>query len=247
MDTDGDMFVGAEECLPAFRAGTVGPLTPTMQAGWRQQKAVVDHWPDGWTSADLEVMWRQGQIGMRQTGGWEVTAQYSDPEIKFERILVPPPPVTSADIPEGNDPQSWTPGDGTLWDGALTLINGPDTAVMKITEERNTVLDAIHWLQWITEPENCAFLVNENEALVPAVKDAAIGPLWGELLRYQMPLYNYTIAYWGECLYFDATHYNEIRKLFVSWATGQMDDDTFFRRQHEETAAGADRYEESLA
>ncbi len=246
MDTNGDLFVGAEEALPAFREGLVGPLTEKYQAAWRQQKAVTAHWADGWASADLEVMWRQGQIGMRQTGGWEITAQLSDPQMKFERVIVPPASVTSADLPEASDPPEWTAGDGKVPEGWLVRINGPDTAVMKVAQQRGTVDAAIKWLQWITEPENNAFLVNENEELVPCAKDAPLGPVWSGLMSYKLPKWKYSIAWWGECLQFDNTLFNEVRKLFVAWATGQMDDETFFRRQHEETAAGADRYEASI-
>ena len=52
-----------------------------------------------------------------------------------------------------------------------------------------------------------------------------------------MPLYDYQIAWWGEGLQFDNTEFNEVRKVFVAWMTGQMDDDTFFERQQ----AGNDR------
>jgi len=126
------------------------------------------------------------------------------------------------------------------------MINGPDQGVAAATKERGTTEWAIKWLQWVTTPENDAFLVNENQNLVPTVLTAPLGPIWTELLSYPMPKYEYAIAWWAEGLQFDNTTFNEVRKLFVAWATNQMDDDTFFRRQQEEMMAGADRYEAAV-
>ena len=36
------------------------------------------------------------------------------------------------------------------------------------------------------------------------------------------------------------------RPVFVEWITGRIDEETFFQRQEEEFAAGAQRYEEIL-
>jgi maltose-binding protein MalE len=246
MDTNGDGFVNAEEALAAFRAGIIGAQTEKYKEAWLEQKKAGSYWTDGWSTADLEVMWRNGQIGYRQTGGWEFTAQKSDPMIKFERVLVPPPYVISSDHPEANDPPKWTAGDGKIPAEIFTAINGPDTAVMKKTQERNTLDLAIKWLQWITEPQNCAFLVNENEEQLPCAIDAPLGPLWTELLQSKIPLYDYQIAWWGEGLQFDNTEFNEVRKVFVAWMTDQMDDETFFQRQQDEMTAGANRYEEAV-
>ncbi len=246
LDTNSDGFVNGEEALAAFRAEIIGALTPKYKEAWLEQKRAGSYWTDGWSTADLEVMWRNGDIGYRQTGGWEFTAQKSDPMIAFERVLVPPPFVIKSDHPEANDPPAWTAGDGKIPAEIFTAINGPDTAIMEVTKKRETIDIAVKWLQWITEPENCAFIVNENEEQLPCAIDSPLGPLWTELLQNKMPLYDYQIAWWGEGLQFDNTEFNEVRKVFVAWMTGQMDDDTFFARQQAEMAAGADRYEEAI-
>ena len=247
MDTNGDLFVGAEEALPAFRNGLIGPLTPRYQTAWREMKNLSDYWVDGWATADLDAMWRQGDVGLRTTGGWEFSAQLSDPLIKFERHMMPSPYVSSADLAEGNDPPQYTPGDGKVPADLVTAINGPDTAIIRESVEKHGTRDeAIAWLQWLTEPTNNAFITNENQTRIPAAKDAALGPLYSEIATYKLPQWKYQIAWWGQGLYFDNTQFNEIRKIFVAWATGQIDEKTFFARQQQETADGADRYEASL-
>lgn len=247
MDTNGDFFVGAEEALPAFRAGLVGPLTPDFRTAWLEMFELTRSWVDGWATADVDAMWRDGDIGIRTTGGWEFAAMMSDPLIEFERYMIPPPYVTSADVPGGNDPPSFTAGDGKVPSDLVTAINGPDTAIIKETVERkNSLKEAVAWLHWLTEPVNNGFITNENQTRVPAARDAPLGPLWGEIAKYQLPQHKYQIAWWGQCLYFDNTHFNELRKVFVAWATGQIDDETFFQRQQQETVDGADRYAADL-
>jgi hypothetical protein len=191
-------------------------------------------------------MWRDGQIGLRTTGAWEFSAQKNDPLIKFERGMIPSPYVTSKDVEGATDPTEFTPGDGKVPADLVTAINGPDTAVMKISKTRGTTDAAIKWLMWITEPENNSFLVNENQNRIPAVMEAKLGPLFTEVASFKVPKWKYQIAWWGEGLYWDNTHFNELRKIFVAWMTGQIDDANFFKRQEAESKAGSDRYAASI-
>ncbi len=247
MDLNGDLFVGAEEALPAFQDGIIGPLTHDYNVAWLELKKLSATWVDGWATADLDALWRQGEVGMRTTGGWEFARQMNDPLIEFERAMIPPPYVTSNDLPEGNDPPAFTAGDGKVPGELVTAINGPDTAIIRdAVEQHGTLEEAVAWLQWITEPENNGFLTNENQWRIPAAIDAPLGPLFGEIATFKLPQWKYQIAWWGEGLYFDNTHFNELRKVFVAWASGQIDDATFFERQHQETSQGAERYAASL-
>ena len=128
----------------------------------------------------------------------------------------------------------------------ITAVNGPDTAIMKVTQERGTLEASVKWLQWITEPENNSFLINESEAGVPTSPEGTLGPLWKELATFKKEKYTYVISWWGEVLYQDAALYNEVRKLFVAWMTGQLTDEEFFERQYLETMAACDRYDAAL-
>ena len=247
MDTNGDLFVGAEEALVAFRDGIIGPLTPDYRAAWYAHLEMSQFWPEAWLTVDLDALWRQGDIGMRYTGGWEFAQMMNDPLIEFERVMIPAPYITSADLPEGNDPPQFTLGDGKVPADQVTAINGADTAIVQdAVEQHDTVDEAIAWLQWITEPENNGFLVNENQQSLPAAIDAQLGSLYGEIAKFKLPQWKYSIAWWGEGLYFDNTHFNEFRAVFTAWRTGQLDDEAFFERQHLVTSEGADRYAASL-
>jgi maltose-binding protein MalE len=247
MDLDGNMFVGVEEALPAYRAGIIGPMSPKFQTAWHEMKKLSQYWVDNWNSTDVDTMWRNGEIGLRTTGAWEFSAQKNDPQIMFERGFLPPPYVTSADVEGGGDPPAFTAGDGKLPAEILAAVGGANWVVAKDAVDRGTTDMAVRYMQWFTTPENCAFVANENEQQVPAVIGAPLGPLYTEIASIQIPQLAYSIAWYGEGLYFDTTHFNNMRSIFVAWATGQIDDATFFQRQEEETAAGADRYAATLS
>ena len=210
MDKSGDFFVGIEEGLPAFYAGVIGPLTEQYQTAWHEMKKAAGYWIDGWATSDLEALWRDGEIGIRYTGAWEFSQQKNDPFIEFERGLIPPPYVSSSDVPGGNDPPEFTAGDGKVPGEMVTAINGPDTAIMKVAQERGSLDGAVKWLQWVTEPENNAFLVNEEEMGIPTSPDAQLGALFREMASFKVPKWKYQISWWGEVLYVDNTHFNEL-------------------------------------
>lgn len=246
MDLDGNDFVGVEEALPAYRAGIIGPMTAKFQTAWQEMKKLAQYWNDSWVSADIDALWRNGEVGIRTTGAWEFSAQKNDPRMTFERGFLPPPYVTNADVEGGGEPPAFTAGDGKVPADALAAVGGANWVISKETANRGTTDMAVKYMQWFTEPENCAFVVNENEQQVPAVIGAPLGPLYTEIASIKIPQLTYSIAWYGEGLYFDTTHFNNIRSIFVAWATGQIDDATFFQRQEEETAAGADRYAVSV-
>lgn len=247
MDLDGNNFIGVEEALPAYKAGIIGPMTAKFQTAWREMKKLSEFWIDSWISSDVDALWRNGEIGLRTTGAWEFASQKNDPNITFERGFLPPPYVTADDVEGGGTPPGFTAGDGKVPAEMMAALGGANILIMNETVDRGTRDMAVKYAQWFTEPENCGFVINENETQVPAVIDAPLGPLYTEIASISIPLLKYQIAWYGEGLYFDTTHFNNIRSVFVAWATGQIDDDTFFQRQEEETAAGAARYEATLS
>jgi hypothetical protein len=253
MDTDGDMFVGAENCLAAFKAGIVGPLTPIYQRAYDEYMNLIQTYPDNFMEVDLERMWREGKIGVIYKGSWEFSQTYNDPNIQFDRGFVLCPLPDSKDIPplDGRpgavDPTGTTAGDGSVPADLITAINGIEyTAMQSSIEARKNEAEVIDWWMFLTEPENDAFMVNENQQRIPAAKDAPIGPIFQGIANQSQPLYDYQIAWWGEGLYWDAENFSEWRKIFVEWVIGETDRETHFARQQAEWEKATARYEAEL-
>ena len=76
--------------------------------------------------------------------------------------------------------------------------------------------------------------------------DGTLGSIWQEIATFELPLYEYAIAWWGQGWYWDNDNFMRWRPVFIEWITGQIDEATFYERQEEEFAAGAQRYEEIL-
>lgn len=244
LDLNQDFQITADEGLVGFQKGLIGPMTPIYQDAWREMKKLAGYWVDGWATADLDQLWREGKIGLRTTHSGEFSEFANDPNLTFKRGFLPQPIVTSKDIPGAKDPDQYTPGDGKVPADLVVQVNGADTAILKSSTEAHRNFDeTLKLLQFFTTPENSAFIANENQGRIPAAKDAPIGPIWQEIASFRLPLRTYTIAWWGEGFFFDATQFNNFRKVFVAWLTGQIDDKTFFERQQQETSEGAARYE----
>jgi len=253
MDLNGDKFVGIEEALPAYRSGLIGPMTPIYRRAFAEMHQMASYWIDGFNTTDLDLLWREGKLGLRYSGSWEWSQMANDPNITFERGFLPPPIPNSNDIvatpsqPGATDPPRTTAGDGTVPADLVTAIQGSEWVIMAASvEKRNNRAEAINWWQFLTAPDNNAFLVNENQFRIPSAKDAPLGSIWQEIAGYKLPLYDYAVAWWGQGWYWDNDNFNKWRPIFVEWMTGQIDEETFFKRQEEEFAAGADRYEAVL-
>jgi maltose-binding protein MalE len=247
MDLKKDRYIYTDDAVYGVQKGLIGPMTPMYQAAWREMKKLAQTWISGWQNTDLEALWRKGKVGMRTTAAWEFTNQYNDPNITFKRKMVPAPYVTSKDIPGAVDPTRFTPGDGKVPAELVTAINGGDTCIIKsATKHHNNLKETVMWLQWLTAPENNAFLENENATFIPTSPDAPLASLWHQVASFRVPVHKYEIAWWGEGLFFDATEFDNVRKVFVSWITGQVDDQTFFKLEQQETLAGIARYTANL-
>ena len=99
MDLNGDFFVGIEEALPAYRAGIIGPNTPIYKRAFHEMYELASYWVEGFNTVDVELLWRQGKLGLRYTGTWEFSQLANAPNITFERGFLPPPLPNSMDIP----------------------------------------------------------------------------------------------------------------------------------------------------
>jgi hypothetical protein len=254
MDKDGDKFVGAEEALPAYHAGLIGMDTPIYKRAWQEMYALAKTWVDGFNTTDLDLLWRQGELPIQYRATWDWSNLANDPTIEFEQGFLPSPMPTSADMPATGatpgafDPLRQTAGDGSVPGDEIRAIQGPDWVVIKSSvDARNNLEQTINWWQFLTTPENNAFVVNENQQFIPSAKDAQIGPLWQEVANIQLPIYEYTIAWWGMGLFWDAAHFQSWRRIFVAWVTDQITEEEFYSRQVQDSDEAAERYAATLS
>jgi len=253
MDLNDDKFVGAEEALPAYRKGLIGPNTPIYRRAWDEMYELASYWLDGFSTTDLDLLWREGSIGMQYRATWEFATLANDPRVTFPREFIPSPMPTSKDMPFTEDgpgafdPIELTAGDGKVPADHVQAIRGPQDVMLESpTKMRNNRAEVINWWQFITEPENNGFLNNENQQFIPSAKDAPLGPLWSAIGHYKLPIYEYTIAWWGMGLLWDWDYFTEWRRIFVGWVLGEMDRETFFERQQRSWDDAVDRYEAML-
>jgi len=253
MDLNGDKFVNIEEALPAFKKGLIGPNTPIYRRAWAEMYELATYWVDDFMTTDLDLLFRQGGVALQYQGVWEFSALGHDPTIEFEIGFLPPPMPNSQDIPPSDDmpgafdPMRYTEGDGSVPADLLTAVQGPDLVILKPSvEAHDNLAETLLWWQFMTTPENDAFIINENEVRIPSAKDAPLGPIFSQIAHFKLPLYEYSIAWWGQGLFWDAANFTNWRKVFVDWITGQIDEETFFERQQQEFEEGAARYEETL-
>jgi len=236
LDTNGDKVVDLKEQIAALKAGLIGPKTPIYQTTLREFKKLADLYITGWQSTNLDQLFRDGQIALQLRGSWEFAQLANDPGVKFERGFLPLPPVTSKDIAGASDPKQFT--NGTV--PADQIVAYPDTAILKSSVDAHKNLDeTVTWLQWITEPQNNEFINNENQQWCSSAKDAKLGPLWQEISQIKVPIVEYQTEWCG--LQIDSDYFNNWRKLFEAWLTGQMDESTFFTRFAQETDAAVAR------
>jgi hypothetical protein len=254
MDLNGDMFVGADEALPAFKKGLIGPKTALYRRAWSEMYALAQTWVDGFNTTDLDQLYRQGKTALQYRATWEFSQMAYDPTIPFEQGFLPAPMPNSEDLPfdadevGAYDPPMMTAGDGSVPGDLITAVQGPDLVILKDAVKAHGNLDeTIRWWQYMTTPENNAYIVNENQNYIPSAVDASLGSIWNDIAGFKLPLYDYSIAWWGMGLYWDAQNFQNWRKLFVSWVTGQFDEATFFDRQQTEFEEGASRYEQTLS
>ena len=253
MDLNGDFFVGADEALPAFRAGLIGPETPIYRRGFQEMYQLAQCWVEGFQTIELDLLFRTGGVAMQYRGTTEFSQLANDPSIEFERGFLPSPMPNSEDIPPTDDlpgaldPVGMTAGDGKMPADLVRAVQGPDLVILKgSVEAHDNLEETLLWWQFITTPENNGFMLNENQQRIPSAKDAPLGPLWQEIGQYKLPIYEYSIAWWGQGFYWDATNFMNWRKVFVGWVTDQYDEEGHIERQQLEYSEGADRYEAAI-
>ena len=254
IDANADLAIDSEEALHAYRNDLIGPYTPIYRRAWDEMYALAQTWLDGFETADLELLWREGSAVLQYRSPKEFATLAQDPSIEFEHKFVPSPVPSSADIPAMDqtpgalDPYAYTAGDGNVPGEFVKAVRGPqDVMISTSTQLRNNREQVVNWWQFITEPENNSFLNNENQLFIPSAKDGKLGPLWSGIAEFKLPLYSYKITWGGMGLLWDMDYFAEWRRIFLAWVIGEMNRDEFFERQQRSWNEGVGRYEALLA
>jgi raffinose/stachyose/melibiose transport system substrate-binding protein len=248
MDLNDDMFVNIDEALIAYRNGLIGPKTELYRSAIDKMTELASYWVDDFSTVDLETMFKNEEIHLMYMGAWGFSDWANDPSIEFDLGYFPAPMPLPSDFPEAKAPKEITKGDGTPPMDYIFAVQGPDFVIIEDSvKAHDNVEETILWWQFLTSPENNAFLVNENEAAIPAVLGAPLGPIFSDIAKYKMPMYDYSIAWWGMGLFWDAASFQNWRKIYMSHLLGEIDNETFYDRLEQEFVEGSARFAETLS
>ena len=254
MDLNGDLFIGADEALPAYRKGLIGPKTEIYQRAFREVLELAQYWVDGYNAIDVGSMFKQGELYLQYNVANRFSTWINDPAIEFELGFLPvfiplPDEIPPMDgQPGAYPPKEITKGDGKVPGEYVYAIQGPDNIIMRESVEKHDNLEeTIQWWHFVTTPENGGFLVNENQTHIPAAKDAPLGSIYQDLAQFKVNLYEYSISWWGMGLFWDAASFVKWREIFQAHVLGITDWDTFIDQFEQEFQEGSARYAESLS
>lgn len=244
LDTNHDGTISAKEASTALVSGKLSVKTPQLREMWKQMYNLAQQWTPGWQTTDLDLLFRQGKLGLQYQGYWELVSLLSDPSLKFNRTMVPVPYLTPKDDPLASAPLRWTAGNGKVPADAIqyNLPATVDACISKsAVKAHNDLAMTIKWLQYIFSPSTLAFIVNEYGEGIPAIQGTPLNPAWQLAAKYRYPVYKYSVVEASVGFFLDNAQWRDTRKLFVSWLTGQISESTFFSKLEQSMVAGAKR------
>ena len=48
---------------------------------------LATYWIDGFNTVDIDLLWREGKVGLRYSGSWEFSRMANDPNYNFRERL----------------------------------------------------------------------------------------------------------------------------------------------------------------
>jgi raffinose/stachyose/melibiose transport system substrate-binding protein len=223
VDTDKSGEVSPIEIAKAVKAGVISMSDLHFQAAWLQYKRQLSFYLPGWNAADIPAAWNQGKVAQKYGGFWEIFAEKSNTQRKFEWGFLPTLPVTKAT----SSLVTWTPKLAPTGKARLEGIDGAahQYAIVESSVKRNNNLDAVsQWLQFITTPDANEFVVNENPDAIPGVRGANPDPLWNQLADMPVPDFGPTLYPFS----IDQEQQSNAQREVVGWALGQKTNKAFF-------------------
>jgi ABC-type glycerol-3-phosphate transport system substrate-binding protein len=243
IDTNHNGDLDVTEASKAVISGKVSVKTPELRALWEEEYKLAKLWTPGWSSTDLDLLWRQGKLGIQYQGNWQIRNLMSDPTLAFSRVAAPAPLITHADDPLASDPIGVTKANGKVDPGSIILDPLQGTTHLCIMKSSTTAhhnfAAALKYVQFLGTPTNLAYLVNEYGDGIPPVPNVALNPIWQQFTHYSFPKYKYTISGWQVVFPNTPATDQEGRRSFVSWVTGQISESTFFNQLEKELIESA--------
>ena len=243
IDTNHNGDLDVTEASNAVISGKVSVKTPQLRALWEEEYKLARLWTPGWASTDLDLLWRQGKLGVQYQGNWQIRNLMSDPTLAFTRVAAPAPVITHADDPLASNPIGLTKANGKVDPNSIILDPLQGTTHLCIMKSSTTAhhnfAAALKYVQFLGTPTNLAFLVNEYGDGIPPVPNVALNPIWQQFTHYSFPTYKYTISGWQVVFPNTPATDQEGRRSFVSWVTGQISESTFFSQLEKELIESA--------
>ena len=115
IDANADLAIDSEEALHAYRNDLIGPYTPIYRRAWDEMYALAQTWLDGFETADLELLWREGSAVLQYRSPKEFAIlPTTKPRFCNTNCAIAVPHTEFPNRPNGRRarPLSYTAGDG---------------------------------------------------------------------------------------------------------------------------------------
>lgn len=237
VDTDKSGEIGVAEIAKAVKSGVVTMKDAHFQAAFLQYKRQLSYYLPGWNAADIPAAWNAGKVAQKYGGFWEIFAERSNTQRKFDWGFLPTLPVTKETSPL----VTWTPKLAPTGKARLEGIDGSlhMYAIIESSVKRNSNTDAaVQWMKFITTPEANEFIVNENPDSIPAVRGANPDPLWNQLADLAVPDFGPTLYPFA----IDQEQQTNLQREIVIWSLGQKTNRAFFDTVQKDMVRAADKF-----
>jgi ABC-type glycerol-3-phosphate transport system substrate-binding protein len=243
MDLNGDAVIDIQEGLEAYEKGLVGVRTEIYETAINEALELNEYMIEGFSTSDMGAMFKQGELFLQYQGSWDFARFQNDPAIDFEVGFLPAFFPTPDDVPGAHAAMEMTPGGGEIPMEYIVASEGAGHVILKDSvEARGNLEEVLLWWQFLTTPENAGFLVNENQAGIPAVIGAPLGSLWQDIANFQLPMYEYSFTWEGMGLMWDMAYRTQWFELLVANTLGIISYDEMIDQWEDEWDDGADRF-----
>lgn len=268
VDYDGDGYTSTLEQLRGVKEGIYNPVRNVYAKDvyYQLKRYFVEQvkTDSGWLTADYTSKWNLGKVAFRSeliSGLYEMK---NDTAFDGTFGVVASPVmsnqtrrwVSSADGAGGSytgeklgylDDIEYTES-GVYQPAGDLILNIMKSGVTKKdgSIDVGMLRAAVEFLRFLTTPENVSMIVEENGAVLGAVKNTTYNSLLDEVgwMSQRFPKINGSVASWP--LGFTSEMNDAMDRSFTKWVYGELSDDSFFSAVNSYQQSGADAYIQSF-